>query len=133
MAKIYDVDGKKLTIKEICDELTETMKQEDKVSFGELLVEFQKEHPYEEEFKMSTSDYATMVFSHVVLDMYKFLPANTPEEERIKKLCKYLMERYMKCILSKEQTEAYQVICEELITEFHDDKKEVSRSSSSSY
>lgn len=35
-------------------------------------------------------------FAHAVLDCYKVLPTTTEQEEKSKKYCKFLMEKYMK-------------------------------------
>lgn len=37
-------------------------------------------------------------FAHAILDSYKLLPTETDAEEKSKKYCKFLMERYMKSI-----------------------------------
>lgn len=35
-------------------------------------------------------------FAHMVLDSYRFLPSETEEDMEFKKMCKHLMDKYMK-------------------------------------
>lgn len=57
-------------------------------------------------------------FAHAVLDMYKCLPTQTAEEEKSKKYCKHLMEKFMKSTIEVEgERSIYRVLCDTIINE----------------
>jgi hypothetical protein len=57
-------------------------------------------------------------FAHAVLDMYKYLPTQTAEEEKSKKYCKHLMEKFMKSTVEMEgERSIYRVLCNTITNE----------------
>jgi len=94
MSKIYDNNGARMTVLQVIGELTNEIPQSHAVTINAHMWK------HVGSFVGNDIDHcdAQAVFAHSVLDSYKFLPTETPEEEKSKKYCKYLLDRYMKSV-----------------------------------
>lgn len=91
MAKIYEGDIKLTNV-----QVTEVLMNEMPVSHMRIIGEA---------INKDTKGFRKQ-FAHAVLDAYKFLPTDTESEEKSKKYCKFLMERYMKSITAGDNDES---------------------------
>ena len=98
MSKIYEGESK-LSILQVCDKLRNEITAEQ----ANVLV--------------VRGDGASNIinskerFAHMVLDAYKHLPSTTDHDMMIKKLCKHLMEKYMKSTAVTEgEDSAYRLL-----------------------
>jgi len=89
MGKIYEGDTK-LTVVQVCSKLANDVNTEQAIILSN--------HIQAEEIKNSRK-----CFAHAVLDAYRLLPNKNDADMEIKKLCKHLMDKYMKSTASNEQ------------------------------
>lgn len=85
MAKIYDENGTRMTNEQVAIALKDIMPQNHKnllaIALGTNGV--------------GGTDNRRM-FAHAVLDAYRLMEIGTPEQDKSKKWCKYLLDKYMK-------------------------------------
>lgn len=84
MSKIYDEQGTRMTNEQVATALKGIIPQ----AHINVLATAIKGN--------STNGDGRRVFAHAVVDAYKFMAADTPEQEKSKKWSKYLMDKYMK-------------------------------------
>lgn len=82
MAKIYDQNGMKLTNIQVTEVLMNEMPESHKEIVRECIANDERNYRKR--------------FAHAVLDAYKLLPTTNDTEEKSKKYCKFLMEKFMK-------------------------------------
>ena len=80
MGKIYDGEIK-LNMVQVCDKLRNTIQPSQASVLAKYITKGQNKK---------------QVFAHAVLDAYKELPNETEHDMEVRKLCKHLMEKYMK-------------------------------------
>lgn len=81
MARIYE-NGVKLNNMQVAEILMNEMPESHKNVICKYLSD--------------TNENAKRNFAHAILDCYKLLDTSTPEEEKSKKYCKFLLDKYMK-------------------------------------
>ena len=100
MSKIYEGDTK-LNVAQVCDKLGREINQEQ----ASILM------------KHSNGETGKSAFAHMVLDAYKHLPNTTEHDMLIRKLCKHLMEKYMKSTAETTEVEitAFKTLMENIV------------------
>jgi hypothetical protein len=83
MSKIYEGETK-LSVSQVCDKVADSLTQE------------QAQILYENRAIMEACDDAHIVLSHAILNAYKLLPADCACDIEMKKMLKFLMEKFMK-------------------------------------
>lgn len=103
MAKIYE-NGIKLTNVQVTEVLMNEMPSTHREIFRKTLD--------------SNIPHFRKRFAHAVLDCYKVLPTTTEQEEKSKKYCKFLMEKYMKSSTTADGEEsAMQLLVNDITNE----------------
>lgn len=89
MGKIYEGDTK-LNITQVCEKLG----REINVDQAKVL-----------DAHNTHNGTTKKALAHIVLDAYKYLPNTTEQDMLIRKLCKHLMEKYMKSTAESTESE----------------------------
>ena len=85
MSKVMNEKGERMSNEEIALELAQMMPIEHKLAIQPTLVD-----------SLTNEENVRRNFAHAVLDSYSQLATDTQEQERSKKSCLYLMNKYMK-------------------------------------
>lgn len=91
MGKIYDKDGKKMGISEICTELLNTMTDAQVVMLNDAMAH--------------TSDDQRKEIAHAILDTYRFVDSSSEQGQRVRKLMDNLMIKYQKSTVQPTEIE----------------------------
>ena len=93
MAKIYDANGNKMNVAQICAELLETMTDEQREVLARAVAKY--------EFGNSQ-----MRLAHGILDAYRSIDSTNEQGMRVRKLLDNLMTKYQKSIPADAETQA---------------------------
>lgn len=93
MARVYDANGNKMNVAQICAELTEVMTHEQKKMLAKAVgkYEFTDSH---------------MKLAHGILDTYRHIDGTNEQGARVRKLLDNLMTKYQKSTPANADTQA---------------------------
>lgn len=98
MSKIYDEQGTRMTNEQVATALKEVMPQDHKELFATAI------NAIAGQDGINTNN-SRRIFAHAVVDTYRLLPVETPEQEKSKKWAKYLLDKYMKSTAAASEGE----------------------------
>lgn len=94
MGRVYDANGNKMGVKEICEELVSRLDTDTaKVIADNIGVHCSVVDAVNKEYSQSS-------FAHAVLDSYKHIDSTTENGQRLRKLMDNLMTKYQKSTAS---------------------------------
>lgn len=91
MSKIYDENGARMTNEQVAVALKTIMPDEHKKLMATAISAISD--------KPDISN-SRRIFAHAVVDTYRFMQTETPEQEKSKKWSKFLLDKYMKSTAS---------------------------------
>jgi len=113
MSKIYDSNGAKMTTLQVVGELTNEIPQSHVTTISAHMVRHIDSFGSDIDHCDSQA-----VFAHAIVDSYKYLPIETPEEEKSKKYCKHLLDKYMKSMTDDGSADsAYHLLLEKIMSD----------------
>ena len=95
MGKIYDKNGKKMNVSEICEEIISTMTNE------EVDMLYSNIEAYGEEV-----DDAHGHIAHAILDSYKYIDSTSERGQRLRRLLDNIMTKYQKSTKTSDEDES---------------------------
>lgn len=95
MGKIYDANGKKMGLAEICEELLNTM-NDSQVITVECAID---------DNMVAANGNPRRAFAHAVLDSYKHIDSTSEQGQRVRKLMDNLMNKYQKSAVQPTEME----------------------------
>lgn len=95
MGKIYDKNGKKMNVSEICEEIISTMTNE------EVDMLYSNIEAYDEEV-----DDAHGHIAHAILDSYKYIDSTSERGQRLRRLLDNIMTKYQKSTKTSDEDES---------------------------
>lgn len=98
MSKIYDEQGTRMTNEQVAIALKDIMPQDHKKLFATAITAIAGQDGI-------NAANSRRIFAHAVVDTYKLLPIETPEQEKSKKWAKYLLDKYMKSTAAASASE----------------------------
>lgn len=101
MAKIYDKNGNKMSVAQICAELVEVMTHEQKKMLAKAVGKYEFDNSH-------------MKLAHGILDTYRFIDSASEQGARVRKLLDNLMTKYQKSSPANTETQSvyYNLIVE---------------------
>ena len=102
MSKIYNANGGKMNLAEICGEIQQTITAEQKKVLAENIVKY-------ENFQNSQ-----MKLAHAILDSYRSIDSTSEQGTRMRKLLDNIMTKYQKSTPANADDQAvyHNLICE---------------------
>lgn len=98
MGKIYDKDGKKMNVTEICGEVMD------------IITEYEISKLYGAMERVQIKDAKPLEsLSHAILDVYKYIESTSERGQRLRKLLDNIMTKYQKSVgnVSEEDNKSY--------------------------
>lgn len=98
MGKIYDKNGKKMNISEICEEIISTMTNEE----VDMLYSNIEAHDDE----VNDVNDAHGHIAHAILDSYKYIDSTSERGQRLRRLLDNIMTKYQKSTKTSDEDES---------------------------
>ena len=96
MGKIYNKDGKKMNVTEICEEVVTLLTEDEAEMLKGNYVELSADNPLKN-------------VAHTILDTYKYIESTSERGQRLRKLLDNIMTKYQKSsgTITEEDSKSY--------------------------